>query len=64
LCKNGKKQHCKSRAMKVLTEADEVKFDINGKVERRKTQPKIKTEINEDEENEEFLYEMLKKNPS
>jgi hypothetical protein len=50
--------------MKILTEADDVKFDMNGKVERRKTQPKIKTEINEDEENEEFLYEILKQNPS
>lgn len=54
-CNHGKKLHGKVKLMKLLTETtqgDDFKFDLNGKAERRMTQPKIKTEVNEKDENE------------
>ena len=63
---NGKKQQQgKVRTMRVVTEVGDWKLELGGKVgERRKNQEKLRTEVNEEQENEEFLYEMLKKNPS
>lgn len=49
----------------MLTDLGDLKVELTGKTgERRKIQQKIRTEVNEDQDNEEFLHEMLKKNPS
>ncbi len=63
---NGKKQQQgKVRTMRVVTEVGDWKLELGGKLEeKRKNQEKLRTEVNEEHENEEFLYEMLKKNPS